>query len=66
MADAEPTDEQQELLDRKAYVVKQWTLPENWSPDGNEWLGQTLPPWGTKNRCAAIRCAAVRMRRPIS
>jgi hypothetical protein len=38
-------------MSRPGAVAMEWTKPENWSSDGNDWLGSTPPPWGRATRC---------------
>lgn len=51
-----------DLTARRTATAIGWTKPENW--DGDEWIGSTLPPWGTKPRCPAIR-SGKRCRKPV-
>jgi hypothetical protein len=55
MSDPAPQSPQDDLAKRRSAVALEWTKPENWSADGNSWLGKTTPPWGNNVRCSAVR-----------
>jgi hypothetical protein len=52
MSDAAPSAPD-ELLARRTANSLAWTRPESWN--GDEYIGEGLPPWGTKVRCPVIR-----------
>ncbi len=52
---SDPLTDGDDLSARRSAQALRWTDPANWSPDGNEWTGEGLPPWGTKTRCPVKR-----------